>query len=65
MLARVLGRPSYMPTPAFPLKLVLGEVADELIFSSARVSSQRLQELGYRFQYTDLEAALRDLYKKG
>ncbi len=63
VLARVLGRPSYLPTPAFPLKLVLGEVADELIFSSARVSSRRLQELGYRFQYTDLEAALRNLYK--
>ncbi len=62
VLARVLGRPCYLPTPAFPLKLVLGQVADELIFSSARVSSQKLQDLGYRFHYTDLEAALQDLY---
>ncbi|MGB8645042.1 MAG: TIGR01777 family oxidoreductase [Anaerolineae bacterium] len=62
VLARVLGRPSYFPTPALALKLVLGEVADELIFASQRAASNRLQACGYRFQFTDLELALRNIY---
>jgi uncharacterized protein (TIGR01777 family) len=59
-LARVLRRPAVMPLPAFALRLALGEMGS-LLLESARVVPQRLQEVGYRHQYPDLEEALRHL----
>jgi uncharacterized protein len=60
-LARVLRRPALFPAPAGLLRLVLGEMADALLLSSARVQPARLQASGYRFRFPDLEAALRHL----
>ena len=59
VLARVLRRPAIFPAPAFALRLMLGEMADALLLSSQRVVPQKLSERGFRFQYADLEAALR------
>ena len=59
VLARVLRRPAIFPAPAFALRLVLGEMADALLLSSQRVVPQKLSEGGFRFQYAELEAALR------
>ena len=36
-LGRVLHRPTFLPTPSFGPKLVLGEMADDLLFASKRV----------------------------
>lgn len=58
-LAQVLHRPALFPAPAFALRLALGEMADALLLSSQRVNSQRLQQLGYSFLYSDLLSALR------
>lgn len=58
-LGRVLGRPTLIPLPAFAAKLVLGEMADELLLSSMRVLPKRLQDAGYQFQHPELEDALR------
>jgi uncharacterized protein (TIGR01777 family) len=60
-LARVLGRPALFPVPAGILRLLLGEMADPLLLSSARVQPARLLASGYRFRFPDLEAALRHL----
>jgi uncharacterized protein (TIGR01777 family) len=57
---RVLGRPSFLPTPAAALRLPLGEMADILLTGQRAVPS-RLLALGYRFRFPSLEAALRDL----
>ncbi|MGB9333614.1 MAG: TIGR01777 family oxidoreductase [Candidatus Acidiferrales bacterium] len=59
VLARVLRRPAIFPAPAFALRLMLGEMADALLLSSQRVVPQELSERGFRFQYADLESALR------
>jgi uncharacterized protein len=59
VLARVLRRPAIFPAPAFALRLMLGEMADALLLSSQRVVPQKLSEGGFRFQYADLESALR------
>lgn len=59
-LGRVLRRPSVMPTPAFALRLVLGEMAT-LLLDGQRAVPSRLTELGFSFRFTDVEAALRDL----
>ncbi|HZP34594.1 MAG TPA: TIGR01777 family oxidoreductase [Candidatus Acidoferrales bacterium] len=57
-LGRVLRRPAILPTPAFVLRMALGEMADALLLASQKVYPQKLQSLGYRFLYADLESAL-------
>lgn len=59
-LGRVMGRPSFLPTPGFALKLALGDMA-ELLTEGQRVIPKRTQEAGFEFEYPQLEAALRDL----
>jgi uncharacterized protein (TIGR01777 family) len=57
-LGRVLGRPSFMPTPRFALRAMLGEVAD-VVTKGLRVLPRRALDAGYRFKYDDVETALR------
>jgi NAD dependent epimerase/dehydratase family enzyme len=64
ILARVLKRPAIAPIPQFALKLLLGEMADGLLFSSARVEPKRLREAGYQFHQTELEPTLRSLLSR-
>jgi uncharacterized protein len=59
ILARVLGRPAFLHVPAIAPKLVLGELADELLFTSLRARPARLLETGYTFEFPDLETTLR------
>jgi len=63
-LGRVLGRPTIFPMPAFAARLALGEMADELLLSSARLEPGRLLASGYKFRYPELEGALRHLLGK-
>jgi uncharacterized protein (TIGR01777 family) len=62
-MGKVLHRPAFLPAPEFALRLTQGEFADELLFSK-RVMPQRLLDAGFRFQYPDLEEALRHLVGK-
>ena len=59
-LGKVLHRPSWAPVPAFALKLILGEMADMLIFGQRALPSAALR-LGYRFKYPTIEQALQSL----
>jgi hypothetical protein len=61
-LGRVLGRPSIMPTPAFAIKLLFGEMAT-VVLDGQRAIPKRLQELGFEFQFLIVEAALKDVLK--
>lgn len=61
VLGRVLCRPTFLPLPAFAARLVLGEMADELLLSSARVAPRGLEGTGYAFLQPHLEPALRHL----
>ncbi len=58
-LARVLRRPALFPLPAFVARLVLGEMADELLLASARLEPAQLLASGYTFRFPELEPALR------
>lgn len=60
-LARVLRRPAIFPFPAFAARLLLGQMADELLLASARVVPARLQATAYAFRDATLEGALRRL----
>ncbi len=59
-LARVLRRPALMRLPVPLLKLAIGE-AGEYASGGARALSGRVEGLGYRFFFSELEPALRNL----
>jgi len=59
-LARVMGRPHLIPVPAFAMRAAFGEVA-MVVLTGQRVLPRRLQELGFQFEYPELETALRHL----
>jgi uncharacterized protein (TIGR01777 family) len=52
------GAWTVVPVPAAVLQLALGEMADELLLSSARVVPTRLRATGYRFRTPDIDTAL-------
>ena len=60
--ARALGwalrRPSFMPAPAFALRLMLGEMADALLLSGQRAVPAKAEALGFSFKYARLDDAL-------
>lgn len=58
-VGRVLHRPAILPAPKFALRLALGEMADALLLASQRAIPEKLQEMGYEFQFADLETTLR------
>lgn len=57
-LARVLRRPAVVPVPRFGPKLVLGELADTLLFHSKRALPERALAHGYDFAHPHIEQAL-------
>jgi uncharacterized protein (TIGR01777 family) len=63
-LARVLGRPGFLAAPAFAVRLLLGELAEELLFASLRVQPAAAQASGYVFRFPELEPALRHVLNR-
>lgn len=59
ILGRVLQRPAVLPAPEFALRLVLGEMAEDLLLASQRAMPQVLLDAGYEFRFARLEDALR------
>ncbi|MGH9025776.1 MAG: TIGR01777 family oxidoreductase [Acidimicrobiia bacterium] len=61
-LGRVLRRPTVLPTPLFPLKLVYGaELVEQLLVEGQRALPRRLLASGFTFTHTTIEAALRSV----
>ena len=56
-LGRVLGRPCWLPVPAWALRLGLGELSTLMTHGQA-VNPLVAQQLGFTFKYPDLESAL-------
>lgn len=63
-LGKVLKRPAIAPMPAVVVKLLFGQMGDELMIQGQSVIPQKLQRQGYQFKYSDLNAALRQLLIK-
>lgn len=57
LIADLLNKPTFLPVPAFALRLVLGELGS-VVLDSARVKPQVALEHGYTFKYPDLDHAL-------
>jgi NAD dependent epimerase/dehydratase family enzyme len=60
-VGRVLKRPTIFPAPAFALKLLLGEFAEEGLLASTRVVPRVLEETGFSFRHPTIEGALANL----
>jgi uncharacterized protein len=58
-LGRALHRPAFAPVPGFAVKALYGDMAS-IVTTGVREVPKRLEELGYRFRYPELEPALRD-----
>lgn len=57
-LANLLGYSIWLPkVPAFVLKIVLGEMSIAVL-TGKRVSSQKIKDAGFNFQFEDLKTAL-------
>ncbi len=63
LLGQCLGRPSLLPVPAPILKVLLGDGA-RVVLEGQNVSSERLDRLGFKFQYPSLDFALKAITKK-
>lgn len=61
LLGKTLHRPAVFPMPAFALKLILGEMATELLLPSLKVVPKKLLEAGCKFKFPDLSLALKDI----
>lgn len=63
-LGAALHRPAFLPLPAFAVKVLLGEMGEELLLASQRVQPSAALAAGYQFRYPELRAALRHVVKK-
>lgn len=63
-LARIFGYSIWLPNvPAFVLKLVMGEMS-VIVLTGRRVSSDKIEQTGFQFQFKNLEEALRNCLMK-
>ncbi|KAI3433684.1 hypothetical protein D9Q98_003493 [Chlorella vulgaris] len=62
-LGSVMGRPSLVPVPDFALRTLLGEGAN-VVLEGQRVVPTRAQEAGFKFQYSQVGDALRNVLRR-
>ena len=60
-LGMAVHRPTILPAPGFALRLAFGEMADQALLASARVTPMKLAESGYLFNDPEIAPALRSL----
>jgi uncharacterized protein (TIGR01777 family) len=58
-LGRVVGRPTLFRAPAFALRMLMGEMADETALASTRVLPRKLENAGFTFEHPEIEPGLR------
>lgn len=58
-IGRVLHRPSLVSPPGFMIKPVLGKFA--VLLNGQKVAPKRLLDAGYKFQYPDIDEALKNI----
>lgn len=63
-IAEVLKRPLWLPNiPSFMMKLIVGGEASSIVLGGNKVSSKKITEAGFSFQFPTLLTALSDLLK--
>lgn len=63
-IAKALHKPLWLPpVPGFVLKILVGEMGD-IVLNGSIVSSIKIQQKGFKFQFSDLDQALVNLLVK-
>jgi uncharacterized protein (TIGR01777 family) len=57
-LGRQLARPALLSVPAFAMRIIFGQMADEALLASARVQPRKLIAAGFQFSQPNLDQAL-------
>jgi uncharacterized protein (TIGR01777 family) len=57
-LGRALHRPTFLPLPAFAVRLAFGQMGEELLLGGQRPVAERLAQAGFAVRDTDLDDAL-------
>jgi uncharacterized protein (TIGR01777 family) len=57
-LGRALHRPTLLPVPAFGMRALFGQMADEALLAGQRAEPARLREIGHVFHHPTLDTAL-------
>lgn len=60
LLAKALGRPAFVPAPAFVLKTVLGEMST-LLLSSQKCRADKVLDAGFSFEFNEFGEAIKDI----
>jgi hypothetical protein len=60
-LARALKRPALVAVPPLALRILFGEMADEVLLASARAMPAKLEQAGFAFRHRELEPALSEI----
>ena len=64
-ICKALGKPQWLPNvPAFALKLVFGKMSSVILGSSYLVNKRIFAETDFKYDFPDLEEALRDIFKR-
>ena len=63
-LGKALNRPAFIPLPSFVLKLLMGEMGEELLLSGHRVVPAKMAVSGYAFIHKNLASALSEVVGK-
>ena len=64
LLTKALSRPLWPSMPAPVVKLIMGEMGDELFLKSQNVSAGKAQRLGFRFEHSQLRETFESLLKR-
>lgn len=62
-LAQSLGRPAFLSVPAFALKMLYGEFAEEGLLASQRVVPKKALDQGFTFEDEEISETLRRMRK--
>jgi uncharacterized protein (TIGR01777 family) len=62
-LGKALGRPSFVWTPGFALRLLIGEAAD-IVTTGQRVLPRQALAQGFAFRYPTIDAALAQIFTR-
>lgn len=63
-LGKALSRPTFCPVPAAVARLVMGDMADEMLLTGAKVLPTKLLAAGYQFRYPDIDSGLKEALEK-
>jgi len=63
ILGETLNRPYKLNAPAWGLRLLFGEMADEVLLAGQLAQPKRLLDAGYDFRFPNLEGALHEILR--